>query len=316
MIQYIHKRKGAILMKITDSVNIVRKNSGTYAFFKDNAISTAEGIGLTSDVIEDFYNTALKMSYADREEYFAKVVEECHSRFEASPAPTATAKDDTIFSDFLNFFNDFNFTPSFRFLNTLINLKNETYIGNYFALMNSPYVEEVRAKVTSVEFQEIEKKLFDMVPTKKINNRFSIYFGTQGTGKTTRALKETNSCCVICNSSMSPAEIMEDFVFDEGKPTFQWSEFARAMMEGRPITLDEINLLPFETLRFLQGLLDNKPSFMYKGREVRIKDGFRIIGTMNLVVNGCTFGLPEPLVDRCSEIREFKMMPNFLAGAI
>lgn len=303
-------------MRITDNINVVRKNNGTYAFFKNNAISSAEDIGLTPDVVEDFYTTALKMSYADREEYFAKVVEECHGRFGASPAQTTTANDNTIFSDFLNFFNDFNFTPSFRFLNTLVNLKNETYIGNYFALMNSPYVEEVRAKVTSVEFQELEKKLFNMAPTKKINNRFSIYFGTQGTGKTTCALEETNNCCVICNSSMSPAEIMEDFVFDEGKPTFQWSEFARAMMEGRPITLDEINLLPFETLRFLQGLLDNKPSFMYKGREVRIKDGFRIIGTMNLVVNGCTFGLPEPLVDRCSEIREFKMMPNFLAGAI
>lgn len=302
-------------MKITDSINIVRKNSGTYAFFKDNAISTIEDIGLTPDIIEEFYKTALKMSYADREEYFAKVLEECHNRSEASSKPAAE-NSDTIFSDFLNFFNDFNFTPSFRFLNTLVNLKNEAYIGNYFALMNSPYADDVRAKVTSVEFQELEKKLFNMVPTKKINNRFSIYFGTQGTGKTTRALEETNNCCVICNSSMSPAEIMEDFVFDEGKPTFQWSEFARAMMEGRPITLDEINLLPFETLRFLQGLLDNKPSFMYKGREVRIKDGFRIIGTMNLVVNGCTFGLPEPLVDRCSEIREFKMMPDFLAGAI
>lgn len=302
-------------MRITNTVNIVRKNNGTYAFFKNNAVSTAEDIGLALDVIEEFYNTALKMDYADREEYFAKVVEECHSRSEASSTRTA-ANDNAIFSDFLNFFNDFNFTPSFRFINTLVNLKNEAYIGNYFALMNSPYAEDVRAKVTSVEFQELEKKLFNMVPTKKINNRFSIYFGTQGTGKTTRALEETNNCCVICNSSMSPAEIMEDFVFDEGKPTFQWSEFARAMMEGRPITLDEINLLPFETLRFLQGLLDNKPSFMYKGREVRIKDGFRIIGTMNLVVNGCTFGLPEPLVDRCSEIREFKMMPDFLASAI
>lgn len=302
-------------MRITDTVNIVRKNNGTYAFFKDNAISTAEGIGLTVDIIENFYNAVFKMDYADREEYYAKAVEECRSRSEASSAPAAEDSN-SIFSDFLNFFNDFNFTPSFRFLNTLVNLKNEAYIGNYFALMNSPYAEDVRAKVTSVEFQELEKKLFNMVPTKKINNRFSIYFGTQGTGKTTRALEETNNCCVICNSSMSPAEIMEDFVFDEGKPTFQWSEFARAMMEGRPITLDEINLLPFETLRFLQGLLDNKPSFMYKGREVRIKDGFRIIGTMNLVVNGCTFGLPEPLVDRCSEIREFKMMPDFLAGAI
>lgn len=301
-------------MRITDSVNIVRKNNGTYAFFKDNAISTVEDIGLTVDIIENFYNAVLKMDYADREEYYAKAVEEC--RRSATSSTPAAEDSNSIFSNLLNFFNDFNFTPSFRFINTLVNLKNEAYIGNYFALMNSPYAEDVRAKVASIEFQELEKKLFNMVPTKKINNRFSIYFGTQGTGKTTRALEETDNCCVICNSSMSPAEIMEDFVFDEGKPTFQWSEFARAMMEGRPITLDEINLLPFETLRFLQGLLDNKPSFMYKGREVRIKEGFRIIGTMNLVVNGCTFGLPEPLVDRCSEIREFKMMPDFLAGAI
>jgi MoxR-like ATPase len=73
-----------------------------------------------------------------------------------------------------------------------------------------------------------------------------------------------------------------------------------------------MNLLPFDSLRFLQGIVDGKPSFEYKGQTVNIKDGFQIIGTMNLVVNGTTYSLPEPLVDRCEETKKFNLTENDL----
>ena len=47
---------------------------------------------------------------------------------------------------------------------------------------------------------------------------------------------------------------------------------------------------------------------------IEIKPGFRIIGTMNLVVDEQVFGLPAPLVDRAVRIKEFKMTPARLAS--
>lgn len=115
---------------------------------------------------------------------------------------------------------------------------------------------------------------------------------------------------------MLPSDLMEDFAFDDGKATFKPSQLYKAMTEGKTIVLDEINLLPFESLRFLQSILDGKQSFVYKGQTVQIKDGFQIIGTMNLQVNGMVYALPEPLVDRASELKEFKLSAADLVGAI
>jgi MoxR-like ATPase len=115
---------------------------------------------------------------------------------------------------------------------------------------------------------------------------------------------------------MLPADLMEDFVFVDGKATFKPSMLWRCMEEGKPITMDEINLLPFDSLRFLQGILDGKTEFQYKGNTVHIKDGFAVIGTMNLSVNGMVYGLPEPLVDRCSYMEKFKLTAEQLMGAI
>jgi hypothetical protein len=37
---------------------------------------------------------------------------------------------------------------------------------------------------------------------------------------------------------------------------------------------------------------------------------------MNLNVNGQSIALPEPLVDRCSDIKEFKLDANALINAL
>ena len=88
------------------------------------------------------------------------------------------------------------------------------------------------------------------------------------------------------------------------------------MEQGKTIVLDEINLLPFDSLRFLQGIADGKADFYYKNRPVHINEGFQIIGTMNLSLGGMTYGLPEPLVDRCAEAKEFVLTAEQLAKAI
>lgn len=241
-----------------------------------------------------------------------------------TPAPelSVAEKIKRGLSQLISFFSEWQFEPNFRFVNSvcyaLANGKPEArqYISCYFKLMDSPYVNEINSKMESKEFEAILNLLSAQAPKTKVNNRFKLYFGSAGTGKTTLAQQESGGRCIVCNNAMIPADLLQDFDFDEGKATFKRSALREAMEEGLPIVLDEINLLPFDSLRFLQGVLDNKKSFVYKGETINIKDGFEIIGTMNLVVNGATFGLPEPLVDRVYTFKEFKLSADDLMTAI
>lgn len=276
--------------------------------------------------LEAIYGYMWRLPEEQREAEFKKLADKvAQKKKEASTAAVpvdepAQRKPDVRegLNQMMRFFTEFSFSPSFRFLNTLVREKPEnrkTYIANYFKLAGSPYAEEIGDKMENPEFDEILFNLSEVVPTKEVNTRFRLYYGAQGTGKTTQALAETDNVCVVCNSSMLPADLMEDFTFDDGKATFHPSALARAMEAGTAITLDEINLLPFDSLRFLQGIFDGKKEFQYKGNTIHIRDGFKVIGTMNLVVNGVSFGLPEPLVDRCEEIREFALTAEMLEGA-
>lgn len=223
----------------------------------------------------------------------------------------------------INFFSEFQFTPSFRFTNTLAYMANkgiapaQNYVHHYFELMGSNFADDVRQKIKSQEFKALLDNITQYgMPSAPVNTRFKVYFGSAGTGKTTLAQTETDNRCIVCNSSMLPSDLMENFVFKDGKPDFNPSILWECMEQGKPIVLDEINLLPFDSLRFLQGIADGKTSFIYKNREVHIANGFKIIGTMNLTLGGVTYGLPEPLVDRCEDIREFNLSAKQLMGAI
>lgn len=168
----------------------------------------------------------------------------------------------------------------------------------------------------SDEFKTMLSMLNECDVTSTINKRFKLYYGSQGTGKTTIAMKEASNNVVVCHSAMLPSDLMEDFNFKDGKAEFNPSALCKAMTEGKAIVLDEINLLPFESLRFLQSILDNKSEIVYKGHVIEIKDGFQIIGTMNLHVNGCVYALPEPLIDRASELRKFTLTAKNLLSAL
>ena len=223
----------------------------------------------------------------------------------------------------MDFFTEFSFTPSFRFTNTFAFMACQSkkaaieYVNNYFALMDSSYVKEVVEKVKSAEFKQIVDDIAQYgTPASHINNRFKVYFGPAGTGKTTIAQEESENRCIVCNSSMLPSDLMEDFVFVDGNPDFNPSLLWNCMEEGKTIILDEINLLPFDSLRFLQGIVDGKTEFYYKNRPVHIHEGFQIIGTMNLSLGGMVYGLPEPLVDRCYSAKEFTLSAKQLAKAV
>ena len=245
------------------------------------------------------------------------------SRKDAEEQCLLDQKRVSVAQNIMNFFSEFHFEPSFRFTNSLMVQASKgfasvvRYVANYFELIDSPYAGSVSQKIKSPEFKQIYTDLAYLFTkaARTINNRFKLYYGSQGTGKTYKAEREADFQ-IVCHSGMLPSDLIEDFQFDDGKPGFHKSALRIAMEEGKKISLDEINLLPFESLRFLQGILDGKEEFTYKGDTIHIKDGFQVIGTMNLVINGATFALPCPLVDRAASLDKFELTSDMLAAAL
>lgn len=318
---------GIELTKIKETGAIILTIKGTKLLLTDEFCCTEGEANYVYKMIRRANEDARPKVYKAYVEYFEKRAneqkEENNEQKEENKEENASVDVNNqlkrALNNMINFFKEFNFTPSFRFVNTLARKgidEAKQYVLDYFCLMDSPYAEEVSHKIDSPEFNGILNDFFVREVTQIINKRFKVYYGAQGTGKTTQALEETANRCIVCNASMMPADLMEDFTFDDGKAVFHPSALAKAMEAGEPITLDEINLLPFDSLRFLQGIFDGKSEFLYKGNAIHIADGFKVIGTMNLAINGAVYGLPAPLVDRCEDIENFELDADCLMNAI
>lgn len=318
-------------MNISTNINITKKNADGRIVVEANGSTIVISTSDTNYSAWDRVYSNLRLAY-DREtlfnDYIAKGVISLDNSAPTSESakPVELSDDEKVIrglENLIKFFSEFEFEPNFRFTNTLAFKVAESkksakeYIENYFALVDNSYKNEVATKLKSREFGSI---LDDIAlggkPTTTVNKRFKVYYGSAGTGKTTLAQTETDKRCIVCNASMLPSDLMEDFVFVEGKPSFKPSKLWDCMTNGKAIVLDEINLLPFDSLRFLQGILDGKTEFDYKGHKVEIADGFQIIGTMNLTIGGMTYGLPEPLIDRCADMRKFVLSADMLKSAL
>lgn len=323
-------------MRINDQLSITKRAKEGAFYGERNGVSYVIDSESDADAYQE-YDTFYTVMRGTNFERRAEVVNDMLTRdlyprvlkgIQGVEAPKSTVTNSKErlargINGLMNFFSEFSFTPSFRFTNTLAFMLQKgtkdalAYITNYFSLMDSSYKKEIGQKLKSAEFVKVLEDIQQYgAPDKHINSRLKIYYGSAGTGKTTLAQSESDNRCIVCNSSMLPADLMEDFIFKDGNPDFNPSLLWNCMEEGKTIVLDEINLLPFDSLRFLQGLVDGKTEFYYKNRPVHIKDGFQIIGTMNLNLGGMTYGLPEPLVDRCCETKEFVLTAEQLAKAI
>lgn len=244
------------------------------------------------------------------------------------PAPEPVQNDQAIaafrvgaVNSLQRFFSDFKFQPAARFVNTAARCATvydvKRYVDGYVRLINNCDANDIIEKMKSPEFESVAADLIKYPPQKQINRRLDIYFGDAGTGKTTKAIERYPEAQVVpCNASMLPDDLMRTFDFndDNGNPVFKPSTLRLAMENGLPIIFDEINLLSFDCLRLLQTLTDGKSTINYNGDTITVKDGFKIIGTMNLIVNDQVYNLPEPLVDRAASITEFKLSPEELAA--
>jgi len=318
-------------MKVNENMSITKRSTDGAFYGEKNSVPYVIEVSHPEYSIYDgFYNVMRSTPFNERPKAVKEMI--INNRYPtifgtATPeaAPVRDPKEVLLegITKLMDFFSEFSFTPSFRFTNTFAFMACESkkaacdYVRNYFALMDSSYVKEVEQKIKSTEFGQIVKDIAQYgKPTNHINSRFKVYYGSAGTGKTTIAQTESDNRCIVCNSSMLPADLMEDFIFKDGNPDFNPSLLWDCMEQGKTIVLDEINLLPFDSLRFLQGIVDGKTEFYYKNRPVHIKDGFQIIGTMNLSLGGMVYGLPEPLVDRCSDAKEFVLTAEQLAKSI
>ena len=291
--------------------------------FKDKTKSDAEKLAHLESILNVFGKPLYKDNKSNKTVSDTKEISVAEE-IKVEEAKPVFNKDElkVYIQKIINFFSEFGFEPNFRFCNTLANIVAKessvsacNYVFNYFELAGNDYAYSIRDKMKSREWEEIIDYFYTNKTSKVINTRFKLYYGSQGTGKTTEAMKESENNVMVCHSAMLPSDLMEDFKFVDGKADFQPSALQIAMVEGKKIVLDEINLLPFESLRFLQSILDGKSEFIYKGKTINIKEGFQIIGTMNLVVNGSVFNLPEPLIDRASNLKKFKLSAGSLVGS-
>ncbi len=226
------------------------------------------------------------------------------------------------------------------------------YIKSYFELINNPYTTDVVKKMESPEFKDILERALKVLPAKKINNKLEIYYGNPGVGKTMKVIKENpNTDIMVCNSDFEPNDLLESFdvenakkelqasgistevandmmitrnsdeksllftlvMLSGGKPKYKPTALLNAIKQGKPVILDEIGKLSKQCQDFLVGFTDNKEYFEFKGERIKIAEGFKIIGTMNLEINGNIYDLQTPLVDRATKLEEIKPNINMLA---
>ena len=196
-----------------------------------------------------------------------------------------------------------------RMVSTMLHHSNpESYLYGYLKLTGRE-CDDFMKKTQSQEWRRMMNKLKSANP-KRINKRLAIYFGPPGGGKTTAALREAGKK-IGMHKDMTAKELMFDFTFDgNGNAQFSKSVFAQAMENGEPIVCDEMNLASNTLLQFMQSVLDNSKSIFMDGQELVIKEGFKVIGTMNDVVSGVDRILPEPIIDRALDIRYFELTPS------
>jgi DNA replication protein DnaC len=221
---------------------------------------------------------------------------------------------------FLSEFSYFRDGVSMRLINTFARAGSmadkKAVLASYCDVSAMEDYPELVEKMKSPEFKEV-CDTFDAlcVTPKPVNKRFAVFYGNPGGGKTYAAERicaeingDGHADVVICSSGMDAADMLYAYRLDyaTGKKGYVPTGLLDAMLAGRAVVLDEVNLLPMEARMFLQNILDNKGHVNVMGKEIPIRDGFFVVGTMNPETGNGKQPLPLPLVDRAAVIKEFK----------
>lgn len=240
-----------------------------------------------------------------------------------SAKATAQAKDAVEkLNKFLSEFSYFRAGVSMRLVNTFARAGDrKAALLAYCEVSQMEDLPDLVEKMKSPEFGAVCTAFDEAIAAspgkskpKPLNRRFAVFYGSPGGGKTYAAIKAGESinggdCDVVpCSPSMDAADMLYAYRLDyrTGKRGYVPTALLDAMVNGRAVVLDEINLLPMEARMFLQNVLDNKGKVNVMGVEIPISDGFFVLGTMNLETGLGSTPLPLPLVDRAAVVREFK----------
>ena len=229
-----------------------------------------------------------------------------------SDAPSLALRD-KLAKSIITFCKDFQYVPDPRLLNSLLFESDPSqFILNSMELVG--YEEELldraKAKFTSSEWKEYIKTLKSFKSTHgRFNQRLEIKYGSAGTGKTTAAIAEYPSAPKIVASASADPDDLFTF-FDPSTKNYELTDIAKAMINGQPVIIDEANLYNAVVLQRLQGITDSTPSIFDRGMKLEIKDGFKVIMTLNLETNLGKTPLPNPLVSRASKIENYDNQQN------
>ena len=248
----------------------------------------------------------------------------------------APATIEALIPDWKAFFEEFNFQPHPRFINTVANLSNPDsvaeYVRGYFLITGDSNADAVAAKCETSEARCLFGRTSSMRPSQRMNARLDVFYSRLTNGCDDLAMKALgllpDAETVWCDYEIGKDEafakysvmkyhrkieshdaLFRKFCFDkDGKPAFLDTPLSTAMKEGRNVIFQHVNLLPKSCQKQLCNVLDGKTDVMIGAIPMTIKPGFRVVATMDLLANdGRPLALSASLADRASSICEVKI---------
>lgn len=237
------------------------------------------------------------------------------SSWSAKATPKAVDAVEKL-NKFLSEFSYFRAGVSMRLVNTFARAYDKAEaLRSYCEVSQMEDLPDLVEKMKSPEFDAVCNAFAALDKTPQpLNKRFAVFYGAPGGGKTYAAEKACADMnggtyqTMACHSGMEPADMLYEYFLEFGtnRRGYRPTALLKAMTHGCGVVLDEVNLLPMESRMFLQDILDNKSKVNIMGASVPIRDGFFVLGTMNIETGNGVQPLPLPLVDRASVVREFR----------
>jgi len=136
------------------------------------------------------------------------------------------------------------------------------------------------------------KKIIDDLLPALIKGQPALLVGETGGAKTalaefiSKTYFEVEPELISGYGEVNTYQIMGKMTLKDGESVFEPGPLVRAMEEGRPVILDEMNAMPADILKRLNKIVQLRPGDTFTvqedgGREIVIKNGFVIIATAN-----------------------------------